>query len=186
MLLAGSAWARDVYLNGVKLESTVVITNQTFQGCDVEFDAKGDVHITAKGYKISLQKDQPQAAVKPAAAGHKFYVSTVQSGRSGYAQYAAVIMLNNQIVAKIHAGDVFSPLDVTDLVHQGNNNIQFIAEKTIGERRLSMSPDDTFQITMGEGMRSGETVQFSHVVLDMKRDASETQTFSASADFNAP
>ena len=38
-----------IYLNGVRVNG---LKNHTFQGCRVQFDATGNVHITAKGFKI--------------------------------------------------------------------------------------------------------------------------------------
>jgi hypothetical protein len=54
-LLALPAQAREVYLNGVKLDPSVAIRDQTFAGCEVRFDSNGDVHITVKGIAIEVQ-----------------------------------------------------------------------------------------------------------------------------------
>ena len=38
-----------IFINGVRVNG---LKNHTFQGCRVQFDARGNVHITAKGFKI--------------------------------------------------------------------------------------------------------------------------------------
>src|SRR5574342_702237 len=76
VMLAAVCWpaiaaARDVYLNEVKLDNNVRVTAQTFVGCDVRFDEKGDIHIIARGYKVDLSarndtKPSPPSAGAPA------------------------------------------------------------------------------------------------------------------------
>ncbi len=184
---AGPASAREVYLNGVKLEPTVVITNQTFNGCDVTFDAKGDVFITAKGYKVSVAKDAP--AVQAAPTPRRFFLATTQGGRHGFAQYDVVVMLKRRGRDRPDRppGDARRPRKkVTQLIHAGNNKVQVIASKNIGAHRLSTSADDTLEIFLGEGTQTGTAVEIVRPILDMKRTASETQTYSAEVEFNGP
>ena len=52
-----SAGDRKVYLNGIDL-ANVDVPSQSFAGCDVKFDAAGNVHITVKGLEMkTVDKD---------------------------------------------------------------------------------------------------------------------------------
>lgn len=77
VLAAQTAWARDVYLNGVRLEPNVVLTNRSFAGCDVKFDEHGDVWITARGILVALSPAPPA----PAGQGEGKANAATESGR---------------------------------------------------------------------------------------------------------
>src|SRR5688572_2767142 len=73
--MGGRAEARSVYLNGIKLDANVAMKPQTFSGCDVRIDEKGDVYITAKGYRVVAPETRPAAPTVNAAplAGDRRY-----------------------------------------------------------------------------------------------------------------
>ena len=51
-----------IYINGVRVNG---LKNHAFQHCDVKFDAVGNVHITAKGFKIKAIPQTPTPRTLP-------------------------------------------------------------------------------------------------------------------------
>jgi hypothetical protein len=191
LLGAAPAFARDVYLNGVKLDSSVLIQSQTFPACEVQFDEKGDVHITAKGFKVETKPaaasaDAPGSApaAPSAQALSKRYWLISKQPKKGMAQYEVDIYLNGKFVKKVRAQDDPVILDVTKSVRPGVNEVKLIATKTMGDKRLSSSPTDTLEIVLGEGTVGGGTVSITKTVVSYVRSAQETKNFSDDARFD--
>jgi hypothetical protein len=180
--LAAPAFAREVYLNGVKLDSSVVITSQTFPACEVQIDGKGDVYITAKGFKIEARataSDAPAAPAAPAAATlSKRYWLISKQPRKGMAQYDVDVFLNGKLVKRVRAQDDPVILDVTKNVRPGPNEVKLVAVKNMGDKRLSSSPTDTLEVVLGEGVVGGGTVSITRTVVTYVRTAQETKSFS--------
>lgn len=190
---ATPAFARDVYLNGVKLDASVVITSQTFPSCEVQIDAKGDVYITAKGFKIETKPAAGAAAPAPApaapppaaqAVSQRYWLISKQP-RKGLAQYDVDVYLNGKFVKRVRAQDDPVILDVTRAVRAGANDVKLVATKNMGDKRLSASPTDTLEIVLGEGTVGGGTVAITRTVVTYVRNAQETKSFSDDAHFDA-
>lgn len=65
LLGGGEALANGIFLNGVRVNG---LKNQNFEECKVVFDATGNVHITADGFKVHAVPQGGQAAAAPAQA----------------------------------------------------------------------------------------------------------------------
>jgi len=188
VLLPRVATAREVYLNEVRLDDSVKIGPQTLSGCEVRFDANGDVHITAKGYKIQVAPRADQAAPPappPQARGPRgFWLISKQSQR-GAVQYDVDVFINNQLVKKVRSIDDPVVIDVSRYVHAGENHVRMVAVKNIGERRVSFSPTDVLEVFVGEGVVGGGTVTVDRVHADFKLTAAETQNTQQDFTFKA-
>lgn len=193
--IAGSAWARSLYLNGVKLDAGVSVPAQTFVGCDVRFDDKGDVWITAKGYKLSVtnvngevsdpRPSAPAPSTSP-AAGRGFWLITKQTER-GAAQYDVDVYINNALVKKIKAIDDPTVFDVSKWVQPGSmNHVRMVAMKNTSAGPGRASPTDTLQVILGEGTLGGGTVTVDKVHVSFVRNATEAQNIQQEFDFRAP
>lgn len=64
-LLAATALGGSLYVNGVLVDG---LRNQTFSGCEVLIDAKGNIHVTAPGYHIEVVDPAPSRRSRRAAA----------------------------------------------------------------------------------------------------------------------
>ncbi len=191
--VATPAFARDVYLNGVKLDSSVLIQSQTFPACEVQFDDKGDVHITAKGFKIDVKpaagatpaptSPAPAAPAAPVQALSKRYWLISKQPHKGLAQYEVDVYLNGKFVKKVRAQDDPVILDVTRSVRPGPNEVKLVATKAMGDKRLSSSAADTLEIVLGEGQAAGGTVSITKTLVSYTRSAQETKNFSDDARF---
>jgi hypothetical protein len=187
---AAPALARDVYLNGVKLDSSVVITSQTFPSCEVQIDAKGDVYITAKGFKIEARPSAggggsaPATPAPPAELTKRYWLVSKQP-RKGQAQYDVDVFVNGKLVKRVRAQDDPVILDVTKSVRPGVNEVKLVAVKHMGDKRLSSSPTDTLEVILGEGSAAGGTVSITRTVVTYVRTAQETKNFSDDLRFEA-
>jgi hypothetical protein len=170
-LLPASAFARSVYLNNVNIDTVV---GQKFENCTVEIDAKGNVFITAKGYKVEVAQPAP-----PALPGvTKRYWLVTEKPSPGLDQYEIEVFINNQSVKKIASGDEQIYLEVTKYMHGGDNAVYILAKKVIAGERKSTSPTHFSRIILGEGELNGRTITIDKQLLDYKRNASEVQNFS--------
>jgi hypothetical protein len=195
---ARPADARDVYLNDVKLDSSVLINSQTFPACEVRFDEKGDVHITAKGFKIDVKPagdkgDKPKTSTPPAGSDPapapaaqaltKRYWLVSKQPKKGLAQYEVDVYLNGKFVKKVRSSDDPVILEVTKNIRPGQNQVTLVATKAMGDKRLSSSPTDTLEIVLGEGTVGGGTVSITKTVVNYVRTAQETRNFSDETRF---
>jgi hypothetical protein len=187
---ATPALARDVYLNGVKLDASVIIKQQTFPDCTVVFDEKGDVRITAKGFKVDVKPTAgattpapaPAPATPPAALTKRYWLVSKQPHK-GQVQYDIEVFINGKLVKKVRSQDDPVILEVTRSVRPGGNAVKLVATKVMGDKRLSASPTDTLEIMLGEGDVSGGTISITKPVVTYVRTAQETKSFSDDAQF---
>lgn len=183
------AEARDVYINGIKLDSNVVLKNQTFPACEVKFDEAGNVYITAKGFKIQLQEEgstTTKAEETPAPADGKMtkrYWLVSKQAKRGQTQYDVDVYVNDTLVKKVRSTEDSVVLEVTKHVKAGANKVRLVAVKNLGDKRLSTSPTDTLEIILGEGNVSGGTVAIDKPVVNYKRTAAETGNYSDNFSF---
>jgi hypothetical protein len=202
------AAAREVYLNGVKLGADVLITNQTFSACDVKIDDKGDVYITAKGVKVDLTPARSGEGARPAtstaaatpppaqtpgataaagttttAALSKRYWLVTTPVRAAKAQYDVEVFVNGRFVKKVRAGDEAVILEVTRFVRVGDNVVELVARKNLGEKRLSSSPTDSLEIIVGEGEASGGTISITKPVVSFVRTAQDMKSSTDTTHF---
>jgi hypothetical protein len=191
ILWAGVAEARDVYLNGVKLDASVTIEPQTFKDCEVRVAQNGDIHISAKGYKVAVTapaiETTPGATAAPpsraASATRGYWLVTKQTQR-GAVQYDVDVFINDAHVKKVRSVDDPTVIDVSRYVQPGRNRVRIVAVKNIGERRVSMSPTDSMEILIGEGSVGGGTVTVDKVHLSFKRTAADVQNVREDLEFS--
>jgi len=191
-VVGSTAWARDVYFNGVKLESNVVLRNQTFPACEVRFDASGNVYITAKGYKVALSSSgneapstaAPAADEPPAKVTKRYWLIGTQTKR-GLVQYDIDVFVNGSFVKRVRSGDDKTVLDVTRHIRPGINAVKVIATKNLGNRRASSSPQDVMEVVVGEGVVGAGTITIDRPVVTYRRSAAEMGNFSDTYSFQS-
>ncbi len=182
---AGRAEARNVYLNGLRLDANVAIKPQTFVGCEVRIDEAGDVYITAKGYKV-VQSEAARPPAAPAPAGSRLFWLISKQTRPNATNYDVDVFINDAFVKKVRSTDDAIVIDVSKWVQPGENRVRMIAVKNQGEKRTSMSPVDTLEVLVGEGVAAAGTVTVDKVDVTFKRNASETQNVREDFTFRAP
>lgn len=186
-----SAEARKVYLNGVDLDS-VELPAVLLKQCDVQVDAKGNIYITARGYKI--QVDQPAgggstgpARPEPArpgtetvptvgAANEKYFLVSFFN-KKGATQYDIEVFVNSQMIRRVRSYADQVSEDITRYIKRGQKNeVIFVARKNLGtEGRVSQSEMDFFRVVIGSGFESKGEIVLRRSIVEMKRTAAESQ-----------
>jgi hypothetical protein len=189
LVVPAEALARDVYFNGVKLDSHVVVTNRTFPNCEVRFDANGNLFITARGYKASLTQNPQEPAAAPTEdtpgrVTRRYWVVAPQPKR-GQVQYDIEVYLNGTFVKRVRSGDDKAIVEVTRHVRPGTNQVRVVATKQLGDRRISSSPQDYMEIVVGEGVVGGGTITIDRAVVTYRRTAAEMGNFADSFSFTS-
>lgn len=195
LVLSPPASARQVFLNGVNL-SSVDLPEITLKGCDVHVDAKGNIHITARGYKIQLDdKGNPGARPDPnvgagtgSGSGSDGNVKTIGDPDSHYylvsffntkgaTQYDIEVFINGQMIRRIRAHADQVAMDITRFVKRGQKNeIIFVSRKSLGVGgRKSTSEMDYFRVVLGSGFESKGQIVLKQSLLETRRTAAEIQ-----------
>lgn len=190
--------ARDVYFNGVKIDSSVIIKAQSFTGCDVRFDDRGDIYITAKGYNV-VATPAPRPATPPpppppppapipgpVETPHENGVNLARKAvwlvskqtRRGTVQYDVDVYVNESFVRRVKSVEDPVVVDITRWIKPGENRVRMDAKKNVPDKRTSLSPTDTMEVIIGEGVLGGSTVNIDKVLIDFKRNAQETEPFT--------
>jgi hypothetical protein len=188
VLLPTGAFARTVYLNGVKLDASTRIKPQTFEGCNVRFDEKGDIYISAKGYSVEVEthpiEPPTQAPATPAAPRRGYWLISKQTSQ-GAVQYDIDVFINDQFVKKIRSAEGPTVLEVSKYIQGGENHVRMVATKNLGGGRVSTSPAEVLEVILGEGSLSGSTVTVDRITVDFKRTANEVQRFQQDFSFKS-
>lgn len=184
---------RKIYLNGVDL-GDVDVRNQKFHGCSVTFDAKGNLHITVKGFKIGKRstgkttaKTTPRSSsnnrVTTRSAGRYFVVSKASTTRP--VPFNVWVYINNRVVRRIGPDSGMTAVDVTSWVKNGSNTIQFVAKHDvkIAGKHKSFSPTDKMEIVLGQGHISKGMVVIRSPHIEYKRTAAERGSYNNTYSF---
>jgi hypothetical protein len=178
LLVAGAAWARGVYLNGVRIDA---VTGQKFEKCTVTIDANGDIFIEAPGYAVDSKGSTGQPAATPTqtASGGKRYWLVKEENYAGKTQYDIDIYINSQWWKRIRSDDEPSlVLELTKHLKPGPNVLHFAASKKAAEPRKSISPQVYLRLIVGEGNVGGNNVMIENPLVQYKRTAAETENFN--------
>lgn len=197
LTVGGFAEAREIYLNGVKLDSSVLLKSVTLSGCDVKIDDKGDIYITAKGYNVSatpaprpspspptvtspppppapIPPPAPKPKDQPVDLGRKGVWLISKQTQRGIVQYDIDVTVNGALVRKVRSTEDPVVMDITRWIKPGDNTVRLVATKNVPTKRMSQSPTDIMEIIIGEGVLGGSTVSIDRVLVDFTRTAQET------------
>jgi hypothetical protein len=179
LAVGGVAWARNVYLNGVRIDA---VTGQKFEKCTVTIDANGDIFIDAPGYAVQAKEGERVQPANTAGGGSgaaKRYWLVKEENYPGKTQYEIDIYINSQWWKRIRSDDEPSQvIELTKHLKQGPNVLHFAATKKVGEQRLSVSPEVYLRLIVGEGDMGGNNVMIESPLVQYKRTAAETDNFN--------
>ncbi len=201
LLGAGTPSGPAITLNGVDIAG---VTGQRFDNATVVIDEKGAVHIEAKGYAVrTVEVTAPPPAHLPTATpaptliaaapatpavlsptatsttratARRYFLVTQQSQPDG-TQYDVSVFINSQWIREVRSSEENLVMEVTKFLHPGENRVMLEAKKRGGERHGS-SPDVTLRVIVGEGSALGSDVTIDDPIVDMRRNAAETQSFT--------
>ena len=177
-LLVVSPARAAVFLNGVNIDG---VTGQTFEGCTVTIDEKGNVLIVAKGYEVQASPPRPKAAhaeaLVPAEPVTKRFFLVSEQNVTGMAQYDIDVFVNSTWIKRIGADEPQVVLEIGKHLHKGKNSVHFTATKNLKEVRKSSTPAHYIKVHIGEGNMGGNNVMIDNELLEYTRTAAELQNF---------
>jgi hypothetical protein len=188
---AAPAWAGpSVTLNGVSIDG---VTSQRFENATVVIDARGNVHIEAKGYAVepapgaARQNAGPAVALPPAGpapprAGaavpshltRRYFLATEQTHPDG-TQYDVAIFINAQWIRELRSAEPQVVMEITKYLRPGPNKVVLASQKRITGERHHADPGVTLKVVMGAGNVGGGHVMIDEPLVEMIRTAAETQ-----------
>lgn len=178
---AGGKATRKVFLNGIDLDG-VELPKAVFDSCTVEFDAKGNIHINAPGFKIEAKPADGKPATPPPGAKltqHYFVIAREPAGASGY---EVAIYVNGDKVATVQHGALPLVMDITRWVKAGSNDLRLLASK---KSKRAGSAKQVLQVELAEGdSKKGEAI-VRKTLIQYQRSAAEKTSFQHRYTFTA-
>jgi hypothetical protein len=183
LCMSSVSQAGALYINGVRVDG---MANIKLRNVDIDIDAQGDIHVTAKGYQVNVgetargadpqpAKPQPPPA-RNAAQPTKYYLTMAQNGDP---QWDVDVFLNGTYVRRFSAGQTPPPIDVTKMIRPGDNSLRFHAVKQEGNIR-SLQPGDLIQLTLDADQQLVTGRHELTRIYSYKRTAAETGMFDDS------
>jgi hypothetical protein len=173
-----------LFINGVRVDG---IANVKLHNVDLEIDAQGDVHVTAKGYVVNVGESKttprttpPPPNAKGPAQPTRYYLTMAQNGDP---QWDVDVYLNGTYVRRFSAGrgsePQTAPIEVTRMIKTGENSLRFHAIKQEGQVR-SIEPSELISLTLDadQALVTGRH-ELTHIY-SYKRTAAETGMFDES------
>lgn len=136
---AAPAWAIEVFLNGIRLQS---LKNVDLANCSVKFDADGNIQIISPGYIVNVDKDgnskvsgtsdfarpgQPGAVlIKPKQRYVLMYAPNVK------VSFQFEVYLNGKLLRKIGLDQAALNLELTADLGVGTNQLRVVARPSEG------------------------------------------------------
>jgi len=190
----------SVTLNGVNIDG---VTDQRFENATVVIDARGNVHIEAKGYAVQTAPGaraaavgpavapaaaptavrvpqpaapvvaQPAAAAVPAHLTRRYFLASEQTHPDG-TQYDVAIFINAQWIRELRSGEPQVVMEITKYLRPGSNKVVLASQKRIVGERHHQDPGVTLKVVMGAGNVGGGHVMIDEPLVEMVRTAAET------------
>ncbi|MFH2009160.1 MAG: hypothetical protein ABI333_21395 [bacterium] len=184
LVLSSPAEARSIFLNGVNLNA-VDLPAVTLKGCDVHIDAKGNIHITARGYKIQVgagggttrPDPTPTPGTRTVGSANESYYLVSFFNKKGATQYDIELFINGKMVRRIRARSEQVAIDITSHIRRGKSNeIIFVSRKNYENKgRESASPMDYFRVVLGSGFESKGQIVLKQSLVETRRTAAQTR-----------
>lgn len=162
-----------VFINDVNVGA---VRDLRLRNCTVDFDAAGDIRITAPDYVVRVPASaKPEAA--PAAPLDRKYWLTTEATPPGATQFDFYVWVNGTLVRTIRADESGLVVPLNQYLQQGKNSVGIKAVKRIEGARVSRSASDRFTILIGEGVGQGETLTLRDVFVRYNRTAADMSTY---------
>jgi hypothetical protein len=205
-----SADDRKIYLNGIDL-TNVDVSDQSFAGCVVKFDADGNVHITVKGLEMKTvegdgtsntsKKTDKKAKKKKAkkakkakkvkkselgtAPGTYYLIAKPTARKDKAAPYKVSVYINGKLVKLVQPDGGMVVMDISKYVGPGLNTARLIAAHSVSKSASkSSSIDDSLEIVIGKGELKKGTVVIRAAYIEYSRNGAETRDFDDKFKFD--
>lgn len=181
-----------VFINEVEVTG---LTNQEFKNCTVNFDAKGNINISAPGYKIKrLDSDSSQGS---SSSSSSTTVVTKKSGKKPKSKYFLVteqlqgkkvwdkysLIVNGSVVKTFESSDGILLEDISKHFDVGTNQIVITAAKK--DDYPGGSKSVWYRVIIGEGHEEGKKIVIDKTLMQLTRKGSDADPDSKSKTIEA-
>lgn len=183
LIFSFQANATEIFFNGVRVTG---LKEQTFEGCTVRFDKKGNVHITAKGYSVKNAEESADKGKKTENNLTKKYFLVTAGKNAENAQFDVDVFINGKWIRKVRSSEGQVVAEVTKYLKKGKNSVSFSAIKNLnGKPRLATDASTYLRVLIGMGTKGGATVNIEQTLADFRATADKTENYGKSATVNA-
>jgi len=176
MLLSGhvpAVDAADIYVNGEHIRG---VTNLTLENCTVTFNARGDVYVTAPGFKVSptaAKGEQASAKVdtKPRSLLENRYFLFTQTASPGDVPFSFEVWINDTKVKAFSSAQDKLTIEVTLYLKPGSNKVEV---KSLYDEQKRGSAADSFSILLGRGAPNSGSLEINKLLLNYARKGSDS------------
>jgi hypothetical protein len=183
--MAGGTALADIFVNGQRV---LAVEPTVLEGCTVEFDAAGDVFVSAPGYDVRLPDDDMVsgddscATIETCKGAFLVVVGRAHGGAAPY--YKFEVSLNGSVVARFETTDLEVDIPLAPYVRKGKNVVRVVSTRT-----AEAAPDGRaghwYEILLGHAHRSSDRPVMDSVHATLRRSASETRDFVDTYEFTA-
>ncbi len=171
LLAAPSAVASDIYINGKLVRG---ITGVKLENVTVEFNDKGELHITAPDFEVHPAPAQGEQSVEPvgtvALLKNRYFLFT-QTPSPGKVPYTFELLVNEKPVKQFTSEQDQLTAELTLYLKPGRNVITI---KSTYLARGGGALTDQYQVFVGRGSPNGAALEINKVLVSFARKGSDT------------
>ena len=168
-----------VFVNEVEVTG---LTNQEFKNCTVQFDAEGNIRVSAPGYKVkrldSVATEEEGSSSTTVVTEKKkeklqkkyFLVTEENNGAKVWDTYSLIV--NGSVVKKFSSSDGVILENITKHFSKGSNQIVITAAKK--DTYPGGSKSNWFRIIIGEGHEEAKQIVIDKTLGSITRKGSDT------------
>ena len=170
---SGSALAGDIYINGHKLNN---LKDTTFTGCTVVFDSNGNIQITAPGYQIVREGEQPEVSQQqPAPVDELKYQYFIYSTTNsvGLVPFMFSLWINGKKVLDVDVTKSQTAVEITKHLRRGANSLKLEARHHAGG---SGNAAHEFLVAVGKGKAQEGMLEITQQIAQMSRKGNDANS----------
>jgi len=163
----------EVFINGQKVRG---VTGLTLKGCTVTFNLKGDVHITAPGYKVAAaaamgeQVNTVAQPTGPIAAVKNRYFLVTRTNTPGAVPLDFEIHVGGKLVKTVSSEDNGLVVELTLFLAPGKNAVEI---RSLAKTTVAGAPGDSFGMIIGRGAPNAGSLEIDDVLLNYEVSAND-------------
>ncbi|MFH1532697.1 MAG: hypothetical protein ABIK09_18385 [Pseudomonadota bacterium] len=172
-LLTAAPAQADVYINGQQVRG---VTGLTLENCTVTFNLKGEVHITAPGYKVAAAAalgEQSRTMTQPtgpiASVSNRYFLVT-RTSTPGSVPLDFEVLVGGKMVKTISSEDNGLVVELTLFLSPGKNSVEI---RSLAKTTVAGAPSDSFGMIIGRGAPNAGSLEIEDVLLNYEVTAND-------------
>jgi hypothetical protein len=171
--VAPLAEAADIYVNGEQVRG---ITNLTLEKCTVTFNARGDIYVTAPGFKVhptaaTGEQTTGKVAAKPQSLLENRYFLFTQTSSPGEVPFSFEVWVNDEKIKEFSSSQDKLTVEVTLHLKPGSNKVEI---KSIYQASTRGGAADSFSVLVGRGAPNAGSLEINKLLLNYTRKGNDS------------